>query len=497
MTVRLELPQGSARFFNGICVHLTQGESDPNFTDYQLDLAPKVWLLSKRSQSRIFQHVAVPDILKKVFAGFDVEYQISGTFEKRDYCVQYRETDFNFASRLMEEEGIYYFFKHADGKHTMVLANTPQSHPSVQAPTTIIYKTVNQEASTDEDNISELSKVQEQTSGKFTLWDHTFELPHEHLQADKPITSSVTVGKVAHKLTTGDNGNLEIYDWPGEYAQRFDGIDKGGGEQPGDLTKIFTDNKRTVELRMQQEASAAVVLRGAGSARQLSAGYKFTLATLSTDPVVTPIKAEGEYVVTSVTHSVHVPATYRSGGQEGYGFRYRNTFAAIPSAVPFRPERATPKPVISGTQTAVVVGPSGEEIFTDKYGRVKVQFHWDREGQRNADSSCWVRVAPVFRRPVLGHAEHPAGRPGSHHRLPRRGHRPAGLRRVRVQPGPDADVQAAGREDQDVLPQQLVPGRVGVQRTPVRGQGRPGADLLPRHAEHGRTGPERQHGAGR
>ena len=393
ISVRLELPKNAARFFHGICIRLTQGESDPDFTDYRMEVVPKVWLLSKRSQSRIFQHINVPDILKKVFAGFDVEYQLSGTFEPRDFCVQYRETDFNFASRLMEEEGIYYFFKHTAGNHVMVVANTPQNHPAVPGLTNIIYKTTNLEASGEQDHISELTKIQEQTSGKFTLWDHSFELPHQHLETEKPITDSVTIGKVSHKLTVGDNSKLEVYDWPGEYAQRFDGINSGGGEQPAELKKIFEDNKRTVNLRMQRVATSAVSIRGASSCRQMVGGHKFSVSTLATDTVTTPIKIEGDYVLTSVTHTIHVPATYRSGSDDGLGFRYSNIFTGIPLSLPYRPERDTPKPVISGSQTAVVVGPPGEEIFTDKYGRVKVQFHWDREGKKNADSSCWVRVA--------------------------------------------------------------------------------------------------------
>lgn len=394
LSMALELPSKKYRYFSGICVRAVQGESNVTFTDYQFDIVPQFWLLTKKSQSKIFQGMTVPDILKEVLKGLRVEYQIQGQFEKRDYCVQYRETDFNFASRLMEEEGIYYFFKHEAGAHTMVLSNMPNGHPAVPGQTSILYKNVNQEAAQKEDHIYDLSKIQEQSSGKFLLWDHTFEMPHKHLEATKPITDSVTVGRVSHKLAVA-NSQLEIYDYPGEYAQRFDGIDTGGGEQAGELGKIQQDNVRTVNLRMQAEAANSISVRGASTARQLTSGHKFSVTTKPDDDVATPIKAEGEYVITRVTHAANLADTYRSGDRHDTGFRYDNTFVAIPSVLPFRPSRVTPKPVINGTQTAVVVGPPGEEIFTDKYGRIKVQFHWDRIGKTDPHSSCWIRVAQV------------------------------------------------------------------------------------------------------
>src|SRR5882672_1001702 len=125
-------PRSEKRFFNGICSRIVQGERDQDFTSFRMELVPKMWLLTRRAQSRIFQHLSVPDILKKVLAGLDLAFQLQGTFHPRDFCVQYRETDFNFASRLMEEEGIFYFFRHsAQGGHTLVVADTSQSHPEM------------------------------------------------------------------------------------------------------------------------------------------------------------------------------------------------------------------------------------------------------------------------------------------------------------------------------------------------------------------------------
>ena len=224
-------------------------------------------------------------------------------------------------------------------------------------------------------------KSQELRSGKYTLWDHSFELPGRNLESTALITDSVTVGKVTHKLKVGGNDQLEIYDFPGEYAQRFDGVDRGGGDRPSDVQNIFEDGRRTVGLRMQEEAAPSVVVEGASSYRHLVSGSRFTLDR--------HINANGMYVLTSVQHQATLGFDYRSGGGE---FAYQNSFTCLPAATPYRPPRRTPKPFVQGCQTATIVGPSGEEIFTDKYGRVKVQFHWDRESKADANSSCWIRV---------------------------------------------------------------------------------------------------------
>jgi len=394
VTVHLDLPDDtSKRHINGICIQMTQGErgtlveDNRSFTAYRMELVPKLWRLSQKAQSRIFQQMSVPDILKKVLGEHGVEFtpEIQGTFHPRDYCVQYRETDFNFVSRLMEEEGIFYFFKHSDGSHNMVLANSPGSHPTVPGPAKLIYE--NSEGGLrDEDRIHDWAKIQALRPGKYLLWDHTFELPHKHLEAEKTTLDAVMVGTVSHKLKVGENEKLEIYDFPGEYAQRFDGVDKGGGDRPSDLQHVFEDKDRTVGIRMGQEETPDILIKAGSTVRHLVSGHKFTLER--------HFNGNGEYVIVSLSHAVIASADYRSGtGQE---FQCRNTFTCIPMALPFVPPRSTPRPFVQGTQTAVVVGPPGEELFTDKYGRVKVQFHWDREGKNNADSSCWIRVGQLI-----------------------------------------------------------------------------------------------------
>lgn len=381
ITFSLAYDEEQRRFFNGICIRVSQGRRDETFTHYTMEIVPQLWLLTRRSQSRIFQHINVRDILKKVLEGLDINDQTQGTFEKRDYCVQYHETDFAFASRLMEEEGIYYFFKHTEDGHQLVLANTPQSHPDLPIDNTLIFEEISG-GLREEYRVSGWRKMQELRSGKYTLWDHSFELPHKSLEAEEPVLESVQTGTISHKLKVGGNDKLELYDYPGEYAQRFDGIDKGGSPQPSELQKIFQDNKRTVEIRMEQETINALIIEGESSCRQLVSGHKFSLER--------HFNADGQYVLTSVRHhATFSAADYRSGGGE---FDYQNSFTCIPIALPFRPQRVTPKPFVHGSQTAVVVGPAGEEIFTDKYGRVKVQFHWDRLRKNDADSSCWIRV---------------------------------------------------------------------------------------------------------
>lgn len=382
VSIQVLLPGDQKRYFHGILSSFSQGGRDHLFTRYRAEMVPQLWLLTHKVQSRIFQNMTVPDILKKVLEGLDITWEIQGTFQPRDYCVQYRESDFQFASRLMEEEGIYYFFKHSDSSHKMVVANTPQSHPDLPGESRIIYEETGG-GTREEERIYQWEKLQELRSGKYTLWDHCFELPKKHLEAEKTILETVQAGKTTHKLKIGGNDKLEIYDFPGAYAQRFDGVDPGGGDRSSDLNKIFDDNQRTVGIRMQQEGMLSMLISGASNCRHFTSGYKFNLAR--------HFNGDGQYVLTSCSH-VAKHGFDAATGMDASDSHYSNVFTCIPLALPFRPPRVTPRPFVHGSQTAVVVGPAGEDIFTDKYSRIKVQFHWDRQGKNDADSSCWVRV---------------------------------------------------------------------------------------------------------
>jgi type VI secretion system secreted protein VgrG len=376
-------PAKNKRYFHGMVCKVTQGGCDERLTYYSLEVVPDLWLLDRKMYSRTFQHMSVPDILKKLFTGLDVSYEMAGTFERREYCVQYHETDFAFASRLMEEEGIYYFFQHSSSGHKLVLGNTPQSHPELPYAPKAVWDQ-GPRTPFDEEVVFEWNKGQEIRSGKFTSWDYTFEMPTKNLEAERSIMDSVTVGTVTHKLNVA-NSDLELYEYPGGYASRFDGINKSGGEQSSNLQGIFSDNKRTVGIRMQEEALSSLLIRGRGQHAAFTAGHTFEMARHYSD--------DGNFVLTSVEHDAEQPLTADDREQ---AFKYSNWFTCIPAGLPFRPSRVTPVPSVRGVQTATVVGPGGEEIYPDKYGRVKVQFHWDREGSDDVNSSCWVRVATFW-----------------------------------------------------------------------------------------------------
>src|SRR6516162_8469095 len=374
------------RYVNGICASFSEGDRNEQFTRYSAEVVPKVWLLTRRARSRIFQQKSVPDILKEVFQGFDCDYKIQVKLEPREYCVQYRETDFNFASRLMEDEGIFYFFEHTKSGHKMIIADTPQSHTDVPGLKTARYEMIEGGPRTG-DHIYQWRKTQAVRASKYTLWDHSFQQPTQNLEAKENILDSIQVGTVTHNLKDQANAPLEIYDFPGGYAERFDGVSPSGGDQPARLQKILEDNKRTVKLRMEAEAVPALTVYGTSSCTNFVSGHKFTLDR--------HFDAQGEYVLVSVTHDGSLGDPYRSGRGDA-GLTYSNSFTCIPIKLPYRPTRETPVPFIAGVQSALVTGPAGKEIFIDKYGRVKVQFRWDREGKNDENSSCWIRVAQSF-----------------------------------------------------------------------------------------------------
>ena len=476
VTVHLQLPDESETHLNGLCVRLSQGGRDADFTTYEAEIVPDVWKLTRKAQSRIFQRLTVPEILKKVFAGFEADWQLTGKYEPRDYCVQYRETDFNFGARLMEEEGIYFFFEHKDGSHKMVVSDQAMEHPKLAGDSKLIYEEL-EGGTRDENRIWSWRKEQEMRPGKYVLWDHCFELPHKHLEAEALIHDAVPVGKETHKLKVAGVDGMELYDFPGEYAQRFDGINQGGGEQPAELQKIFQDNQRTVELRMDEETTPAIVIRARSNVKHVVSGYKFTLQR--------HFNADGDYVITAVRHQGSLAADYRSGKEEL--LTYENEVTCIPAALPYRPRRVTPKPVVQGSQTAVVVGPSGEEIFTDKYGRVKVQFHWDREGKNDENSSCWIRVGTSW-----------AGRNWGAIRIPRIGHE---VIVDFLEGDPDQPIVVGSVYNADMMPPWDLPAnktRSGVKSRSTKGAGPPnfneimfedkkGGELLKIHAERNQS----------
>jgi type VI secretion system secreted protein VgrG len=388
VSIQMQLPGGLPTWITGLCNKVSQGSRGKIFTNYSLDLVPEFWFLTRKTHSRIFQRMTVSDILREVLdfkhTSKVISYQGEHPEEPREFCVQYRESDYAFASRLMEEEGYHYYFDHDHLDSAMHVSNSPKSFPDLVPKSSLIYEAVRGGARV-EDRILSWEKSQELKSRLVTLWDHSFELPHKHLEAEHEIQwiqAPVQAGKSRHFLSPASDLALKLYDYPGGYAKRFDGVAKSGGEQPERLKKIFQDNRRTAELRMGEEAAASILVSGSSNVRHLVSGRQFSLER--------HFDGDGPWVLYEIEHVASESANVRSGRG---GFRYENHFTCFPADLPFRPPRVTPHPVVEGTQTAVVVGPKGEEIFTDKYGRIKVQFHWDREGKYDVDSSCWMRVA--------------------------------------------------------------------------------------------------------
>jgi type VI secretion system secreted protein VgrG len=370
------------RDFHGIVIELSQSERDQEFTSYRATIVPEVWKLTRKFRSRIFQHINIPDLLKQLFDGFDVAPEIQGTFEPREYITQYQESDFAFACRLMEEEGIFYYFRFTPNEHKLVLANMPQSHSTIPGNSELTYGAV-PGGNENEERIIQWQKEQSWGSGKYTLWDHNFELPHRHLEATQIVIDTVQVGKASHKLKLAGNDDLEVLEHPGGYASRFDGVNKAGGLQPAELQKIFQDNKRTVGIRMGQTEAPMLITQGAGNCRQITSGHKFTLQG--------HFNGDGQYVIVEVSHQAEEGSFRSERGNEAEN-HYGNVFSCMPYALPYLPPRVTARPSIPSPLTAVVVGPAGEEIFTEPYGRIKVKFMWDPSADYT-DNSCWARVA--------------------------------------------------------------------------------------------------------
>lgn len=391
VTARLALPDGRYRYFSGICSGLCQGMQAYDLTSFTMEIVPAAWRLTRVIQSRIFQRLSVPAILKRVLADVpDVTFDIEAEYPEVDFCVQYRESDFDFASRLMEEEGIHYYFVHEADRHRMIVSDRAE-FPRLDPDRLMIQQSRD---AVDEQRITSWEKRQRLRAGRVTLRDHSFELPNDPLEASAAAPQTVQVGRVPHPLASaGGAESLEIYEWPGAYARRFDGVDRYGNRLGEDsLQRILPDGRRTATIRMEQEAAEAILLRGQGLYRHMVPGHGFRLVELGPDAQRVRSIHDGEYVITSVGHRCDVGLDYRSG--TSHGRFYQNSFTCIPTDIRYRPPRVTPRPLITGPQTAVVVkGPGEDEIFTDPYGRVKVKFFWDRDGGPSPDSSCWIRVS--------------------------------------------------------------------------------------------------------
>lgn len=361
VTVRLEMPnKRGTRYFNGFVTRFGYiGTRGLRYGAYRATLSPWLWFLTRTADCRIFQNKKVPDIIKELFReqGFtDFKDMLSGSYREWEYCVQYRETDFNFVSRLMEQEGIYYYFTHDNGKHTLVLADGYSSHSKFAGYDQIPYFPPDIHDHRERDHLSEWLSFKQVQPGAYALNDFDFKAPRKNLRA-------VLNQPKSHALA-----DFEMYDYPGEYVEPGDG---------NNYSKI-----RLQELLAQHE-----IAQGRGNAAGLAVGYLFSLTQCPRD------EQNREYLIVSATHRLESDEYESFSGGAISGKPYLGEIVAIEAKQPYRAPRITPKPVVQGPQTAIVVGPKGEEIYTDQYGRVKCQFHWDRYGKADPDSSCWIRVA--------------------------------------------------------------------------------------------------------
>lgn len=362
LTVSVNITSRSARHFNGLVSELSFQGGDKKHCIYRITLHPWLWFLSRAANCRIFQQKTIPEILKEVFQlhGFsDVESSLSGTYLGRDYVVQYRESDLNFVSRLMQEEGIYYFFKHLSSTHVLVLCDSIASHDATPGFEKLPFHPPDRQRAEQVDHVDRLEVTSRVEAGVLTTGDFNFEqaLAVESLRLTRTLPTAAQA-----------QGSYEVFDYPGEYASAKEGDDR-------------------LRIRLEEQESLLERLVGHSNSRGIAAGC---LLTLEKHPIE---KLNIEYLIVAMT--LHAENHDLESGGRG-GAPISCDFAAIDSRRQFRSPRAAPKPVVQGAQTAIVVGPENEEIWTDEFGRVKVKFHWDRAPGANESSSCWIRVSQLW-----------------------------------------------------------------------------------------------------
>lgn len=375
--------QGTWREFVGTCIEAAYIGLHEGYSFFTLEVRPWIWFLTKTSNNRIFQNINAVDIIKKIFGdrGFsDYTINASRTPSERVYCVQYNETDYDFICRLMEEEGLYFYSTVVGGKDHLKIVDSAGAHTPVEGEASIKFIQREEGYRRTDDHIFEWRGGETVRSGKVTLRDYDFEAP----TADRTSVKAIPKGKHSHK-------NYERYSYPGHYRQTAQG-------------DIYA------RVKMEAEACQHAMGTAVGNVRTLATGATFTL----TDH--TRSSENAEYLIVGGVHMMQVEVqaedeTQKIQAQGGNTAppqaielpssikfdeenkdTYRCTFRTLKKTVPFRAPLKTPWPRIPGILLAKVTGPSGEEIYTDQYGRIKVQFPWDREGQNNETSSCWMRV---------------------------------------------------------------------------------------------------------
>jgi type VI secretion system secreted protein VgrG len=343
------------RFFHGYVSRFGRVGDSGSVTRYTAEVKPWLWFLDRSKDSRIFIGKTPEDILREIFDGYgfqDVEFHLKSTYEKFEYIVQYRESDFNFVSRLMEQEGLAYWFRHEEKKHVLVISDNNDFFSEIKGFKSIQY--YGAAAPAQRDSIEQWDEAFQYRVGKMTFRDFNYQTPSTPLlHVEVPTT-----------LQHSQIANTEHYDYHSLYDRRDQG-------------------ERYATFAMQAEEVRAHEFTGGGYTRAMLAGGKFLLANHKTSAY-----NNKEFALLSVHHEAANDYTQHQGK-----LAYRNTFTALPVEIPYRPVKVTPKPFVQGTQTAIVVGPKGEEIHVDKQGRVPIHFHWDRQGEMDGKDTIFVRIS--------------------------------------------------------------------------------------------------------
>lgn len=358
-TVKLLLDGGDHRFFNGLITAVESGGAVGRFNLYRVEMRPWLWYLTLGSDCRIFQNMTAIEIIQQIFQKYsNTQFELpSGSFRKRPYCVQYRESDFSFVSRLMEEEGLFYYFRHGDGNHVLVVCKAAAQFGASPS-ASLVWGPAGDSGPYNEDTIVQWRRVQQQRSKKFVHTDFDYLAPSTSLESQHQWTPPVT-----------GSGPMEVYDHRVDFAF--------AGEQ----NNAETGQKRA-ELEVQRFEGGHIIARAATPCRAVGAGMTFQFKEHDD---------AGDYAVIACDFEFDPGDLEATRDVRGSPFNAKLTL--VPKNSPWVPEAVIPRPIVRGPQTAWVVGPSGEEIYTDEYGRVKVQFHWDRLGAHDESSSCFVRVA--------------------------------------------------------------------------------------------------------
>ncbi|EKR5642265.1 type VI secretion system tip protein VgrG, partial [Escherichia coli] len=353
LCVNIELDGGGKRYISGLVTAARVAGHQGRSVVYELRLEPWLKILTHTSDYKAFQNKNVVDILDEVLDEYPwpVEKRLVENYPTRAWQVQYGETDFAFIQRLMQEWGIYWWFEHSENSHTLVLADAINVHKAcADSPLVCYYQ---KGLKLDKEFIHTITANESLRSGQWVLNDFDFMKPRSLLKST-----------VANPRETG-LAEYEHYEWPGDY------FTKSEGEM---LTRI----------RMEEQRSPGSRVQGSGNIRTLMTGFTFTLENYPTAEV------NREYLLVQTTLFIQDNAQH--SGQEQH-FSYSTSFELHPTSEVYRPQRTLSKPHTKGPQSAIVTGPAGQEIWTDKYGRVKVQFGWDRYGKNDENSSCWVRVS--------------------------------------------------------------------------------------------------------